>query len=618
MKPPFRKIRYLSNDLEVERRPNGEMILRLAHPLGDYDRNMLVPLRKWAAARPDVTWLAQRGADRSWRKISYAAGLGYVDAIAAALLARGLTEEDPVMVLSGNSIEHALIMYGAIAAGVPVSSISQAYSLMSNDHAKLVYVFDLIKPKILFVQNGRFFEAAISKLNLDGVEVVYVADAPSAIPATDFHDLLKTPVGPEVEAAYQRLGPDTVCKYLFTSGSTGMPKAVINTHRMLCANAAMSRSLVLDHDKWFAEDGPPVAVDWLPWSHTFGGNANLHGLLAAGGSLYIDDGRPLPGLFDETIANLREISPTTYLNVPVAYSMLLSAMEKDEAMAKTFFKKLRFCAYGGAALSQDLWERFQALAVKTTGERVIFTTGWGSTETAPTATSVFRESERVGMIGLPLPGVELKLVPSGPTYEVRVRGPLVTPGYFKEPKKTAESFDEEGFYCIGDAAKFEDPAHPELGLVFDGRVAEDFKLDTGTWVQAGKLRVDVVTAAAPAIQDAVVCGHDRKYVAVLAWPNYVGLPKIVTDEAALGSLETMLNANQLVEHVRQGLRAHNRANPGSSTAIKRVLFMAEPASLDGGEMTDKGYINQKAALTRRAHLVEKLYADPPGNDVIVI
>jgi len=618
MKPPFRKISYLSNDLEVERRPNGEMILRLAHPLGDYDRNMLVPLHKWAAERPDVPWLAQRGGDRNWRKITYGAGLGYVNAIAASLLARGLTEQDPVMVLSGNSIEHALIMYGAIAAGVPVSSISQAYSLMSNDHAKLVYVFDLIKPKILFVQNGRFFEAAISKLNLDGVEVVYVTDPPSAIPATDFHELLKTPVGPEVEAAYQRLGPDSVCKYLFTSGSTGMPKAVINTHRMLCANAAMSRSLVLDHDKWFAEDGPPVAVDWLPWSHTFGGNANLHGLLAAGGSLYIDDGRPLPGLFDETIANLREISPTTYLNVPVAYSMLLSAMEKDEAMAKTFFKKLRFCAYGGAALSQDLWERFQVLAVKTTGERVIFTTGWGSTETAPTATSVFRESERVGMIGLPLPGVELKLVPSGPTYEVRVRGPLVTPGYFKEPKKTAESFDEEGFYRIGDAAKFEDPAHPELGLVFDGRVAEDFKLDTGTWVQAGRLRVDVVTAAAPAIQDAVVCGHDRKYVAVLAWPNYVGLPKIVTDEAALGSLETMLNANQLVEHVRQGLRSHNRANPGSSTAVRRVLFMAEPASLDGGEMTDKGYINQKAALTRRAHLVEKLYADPPGNDVIVI
>ncbi|PWR22307.1 AMP-binding protein [Zavarzinia compransoris] len=618
MPPAFRKVSYLSNELDVERRDNGEIVLRLRHPLGDYDRNMIVPLRKWAAAEPDTLWLAQRGPDRAWRKIGYGQGLGYVNAIAAALLARGLGPDDAVMVLSGNSIEHALVMYGAIAAGVPVTSISQAYSLMSMDHAKLVYVFDLVRPKLIFVQNGRFFEAALSKLNLDGVEVVHVSDAPGSLPSTDFMDLVKTPVGPEVDAAFERLGPDTVCKYLFTSGSTGMPKAVINTHRMLCANAAMARSVVLDHEKWRAEEGPSVAVDWLPWSHTFGGNANLHGALVAGASLYIDDGRPLPGLFDETIANLQEISPTTYMNVPVAYSMLLSAMEKDEAMAKTFFKRLKFCAYGGAALSQDLWERFQQLAIRTTGERVVFTTGWGSTETAPVATSVFREAERVGMIGLPLPGVELKLVPVGHTYEVRVRGALITPGYYKEPKKTAEAFDAEGFYCIGDAAKFLDPEDPDQGLVFDGRVAEDFKLDTGTWVQAGKLRVDLVGAAAPVIQDAVICGHDRKYVAALAWPNWVGLPKVVTDEAALGSLDTMLNANQLVEHVRERVRAHNRANPGSSTAIKRVLFMAEPASLDGGEITDKGYINQKAALTRRAHLVEKLYADPPGNDVIVI
>ena len=618
MPPAFRKVNYLSNDLDVTRRDNGEIILRLRHELGDYDRNMLVPLRKWAAAEPETLWLAQRGPDRAWRKISYGQGLAYVNAIAAAVLARGLGPDDAVMVLSGNSLEHALMMYGAIAAGVPVSSISQAYSLMSMDHAKLVYVFDLIKPKIIFVQNGRFFEAALAKLNLDGVEVVHVTDAPGAIPSTDFMDLVETPVGPEVDAAFERLGPDSVCKYLFTSGSTGMPKAVINTHRMLCANAAMARSVVLDHQKWRAEEGPSVAVDWLPWSHTFGGNANLHGALVAGASLYIDEGRPLPGLFDETIANLQEISPTTYMNVPVAYSMLLSAMEKDEAMAKTFFKRLKFCAYGGAALSQDLWERFQQLAIRTTGERVIFTTGWGSTETAPVATSVFRESERVGMIGLPLPGVELKLVPVGHTYEVRVRGALITPGYFKEPKKTAEAFDAEGFYCIGDAAKFLDPEDPAQGLVFDGRVAEDFKLDTGTWVQAGRLRVDLVGAAAPVIQDAVICGHDRKYVAALVWPNWVGLPKVVTDEAAQSSLDTMLNSGQLLEHVRAGIRAHNRANPGSSTAIKRVLFMAEPPSMDGGEITDKGYINQKAALTRRAHLVEKLYADPPENDVIVI
>lgn len=618
MKPPFRKVNYLSNELEVEQRDDGSMILRLAHGLGSYDRNMIVPLRKWAEAEPDTLWLAQRDPDRSWRKITYGQGRAHVDAIAAALLARGLGQDSSVMVLSGNSIEHALFMYGAIAAGVPVSSISQAYSLMSMDHAKLRYVVDMVKPKVILVQNGRFFEAALAALDLDGVEVVHVTDAPGAIPSTDFMDLVKTPVGPEVEVAFEALGPDTVCKYLFTSGSTGMPKAVINTHKMLCANAAMLQSIIVDREAVRAAEGPAVVVDWLPWSHTFGGNANLHGALVQGASFYIDEGRPLPGLFDETIATLKEISPTTYMNVPVAYSMLLSAMEKDEAMAQTFFKKLKFCAYGGAALSQDLWERFQKLAVATTGERVVFTTGWGATETAPAATSVFWEAERVGMIGLPLPGVELKLVPTGGTYEVRVRGDLVTPGYYKDPKKTAESFDDEGFYMIGDAAKFLDPAQPTQGLVFDGRVAEDFKLDTGTWVQSGNLRVHLVTAAAPVIQDAVICGHDRKYVAALAWPNWVGLPKVVTDPAAQASLDTMLASGQLSDHVRQSVKRHNQANPGSSTTIRRVLFMAEPPSMDGGEITDKGYVNQKAALTRRADLVEKLYADPPGNDVIVI
>ncbi|MDD3446137.1 MAG: AMP-binding protein [Zavarzinia sp.] len=618
MKPPFRKVNYLSNDLDVTRRDDGNLILRLAHGLGDYDRNMIVPLRKWADTEPDTLWLAQRSPDRDWRKITYGEGRAHVEAIAAALLARGLGQSDSVMVLSGNSIEHALFMYGAIAAGVPVSSVSQAYSLMSMDHAKLRYVVDLVKPRVIMVQNGRFFEAALMALDLDGVEIVHVTDAPGSIPSTEFMDLVKTPVGPEVEAAFERLGPDTVCKYLFTSGSTGMPKAVINTHRMLCANAAMVQSVVVDREAIRAQEGPAVTVDWLPWSHTFGGNANLHGAVVAGASFYIDDGRPLPGLFDETIANLKEISPTTYMNVPVAYSMLLGAMEKDPAMAETFFKKLKFCAYGGAALSQDLWERFQQLAIRVTGERVVFTTGFGATETAPVATSVFRVSERVGMIGLPLPGVELKLVPVGATYEVRVRGALVTPGYYHDPKKTADAFDEEGFYRLGDAAKFLDPEQPDLGLVFDGRVAEDFKLDTGTWVQAGNLRVHLVTAAAPAIQDAVICGHDRKYVAALAWPNWVGLSKVVTDPVASASMDLMLGSNELVEHVRRGVKAHNQANPGSSTVIRRVLFMAEPPNMDAGEITDKGYINQKAALTRRADLVEKLYADPPGNDVIVI
>ncbi len=616
-KPPFRPIAYLPHDIETERRADGTIRLRSPVPLGDYDRHMIAPLRRHAADRAGQTWLAQRGPDGAWIHLGYAEGLAKVERIAAALLQRGLGADDAVMILSGNSLEHALLTYGAIAAGVPVAPVSQAYSLMSMDHAKLRYVFELIRPRLIFVQQGSFFETALAKLPLDGVEVVYAADPPS-FPATPFTDLLAVPPGPEVAAAQAALGPDTVAKYLFTSGSTGMPKAVINTHRMLCSNVKMAAMLMTDRPAVEAALGPEVVVDWLPWNHTFGGNANLHGLLHLGGTLYIDEGRPLPGLFDQTIENLREIAPTTYLNVPVAYAMLLGAMEKDDDLARTFFSRLRWCAYGGAALSQDLWERFQALAVRTVGERINFTTGYGATETAPIVSSVYWTTERVGLIGLPLPGVELKLVPTATALEVRVRGPIVTPGYRGAPAATAAAFDDEGFYCLGDAARFVDADDPAEGLVFDGRVSEDFKLDTGTWVQAGKLRVQAIAACSPALQDALVTGLDRPYIGLLAWPNWVGLQRIITDDAAKTSLATMLTSAQLVEHVRQGLRRHNEACPGSSTRVKRCLFMAEPPSLDGHEITDKGYINQKAGLARRAALVERLYADPPGEDVIVV
>lgn len=616
-KPPFRAISYLPHDIEVERRTDGSVLLRSPVALGPYDRHMIEPLRRHAADRAGQTWLAQRGPDRAWRHLSYGEALAKVERIAAALLKRGLGQGDAVMILSGNSLEHALLTYGAISAGVPVAPVSQAYSLMSMDHAKLRYVFDLIRPRLIFVQQGSFFETALGKLPRDGVEVVYAVDPPS-FAATPFDALLAVEPGPEVAAAQAALGPDTVAKYLFTSGSTGHPKAVINSHRMLCSNVRMAAMLMTDRAAVEAAQGPEVAVDWLPWNHTFGGNANLHGLLHIGGTLYIDEGRPLPGLFDQTIENLREISPTTYLNVPVAYAMLLGAMETDDDLARTFFKRLRWCAYGGAALSQDLWERFQALAIRTVGERINFTTGYGATETAPIVSSVYWETERVGLIGLPLPGVELKLVPTATTMEVRVRGPIVTPGYLRAPADTAAAFDAEGFYGLGDAAGFVDPGDPGQGLVFDGRVSEDFKLDTGTWVQAGKLRVQALSACSPALQDALVTGLDRPYIGLLAWPNWVGLQRIITDDAAKASLATMLTCAQLVEHVRQGLRRHNEACPGSSTRVKRCLIMAEPPSLDGSEITDKGYINQKAALARRAALVEKLYAEPPGNDVIVV
>ena len=612
--PPFRDPGYVEPKVEVERRPDGSIVLRNPHPLRAVPANLIQPIRKWAAEAPDRVWLGKRRAAKeglgSWELLTYADANRKVSAIAQALLDRGFNQQTPVMILSGNSIEHALMTYGAILAGVPVAPVSPSYSTMSSDFEKLRYVVDLIEPKLIFMQESAPFARGLAALDLNGVELVTV----DASRGTSFSDLTDTAPGEAVEQSYARLAPGMVAKYLFTSGSTGMPKAVITTQEMMCVNSVMPKSVTLEEEN----EEPPVLLNWLPWNHCFGGNAILNNLLVAGGTLYIDGGRPVPGGFAETVANLREIAPTAYSNVPAAYTMLADELERDDELAKNFFSRLRTLAYGGAALSQDLYERIQRVAIRAVGERIAFSSGYGATETAPTITNVHWPTERMGLLGLPLPGIELKLAPVGLKMEVRVRGACITKGYYKNPEKTRDAYDEEGFYRLGDGARFVNPDNPLEGLVFDGRVAEDFKLDTGTWVQAGKLRVDLVGAAAPVIQDAVICGHDRKYVAALAWPNWVGLPKVVTDEAAQSSLDTMLNSSQLLEHVRAGVRAHNRANPGSSTAIKRVLFMAEPPSMDGGEITDKGYINQKAALTRRAHLVEKLYADPPGNDVIVI
>jgi feruloyl-CoA synthase len=616
-KPPFRHVDFIEARVEAIRREGGEVILRSPHPMRPAAPNLIEPLRRWAASQPDATWLAQRGPDRAWRHLSYADARAKVDAIAQALIDRGLGQSDAVMILSGNSIEHALMTYGAIAAGVPVAPVSQAYSLMSGDHAKLKFVFELIGPKVVFLQSGPPFAKALDALDLSGVEIVTVGEAPPGRAATSFESLLATRPGAAVEEAYDRLDHATICKYLFTSGSTGMPKAVINTHGMLCSNAAMAQSIFRDPDRLREEQGPQVIIDWLPWNHTFGGNANLNGILNQGGTMYIDGGRPVPGQFEESLQNLREISPTYYSNVPAAYAVLAGAMERDPELRRTFFKRLRYIAYGGATLPTDLFDRFQALAVAETGERIVFTTGWGSTETAPTATSVYWASERVGLIGLPYPGVELKLVPSGTKTEIRVRGPIVTPGYHKRPDLTAAAFDEEGFYRIGDAARFVDPEDPARGLVFDGRVAEDFKLDTGTWVHAGTLRIKALEAVAPVLQDALVAGQDKPFIGILGFPNVAAIKEIVTDQRAHESLDTLLASGELAEHIRQGLRRHNAANPGSSTRIERALVMTEPPSLDGNEITDKGYINQGAALARRKDLVEKLYADPPGNDVIV-
>ena len=613
-KPAFRRIEWLERDLAVERRPDGVIIMKSRIPLKAYETHLPASLTKWAVAKADRTWLAQRaGSDRHWRKLSYGEAKRTADALTQGILNLKLPEGRPVAILSGNSIEHALMTMAAMQARIPAAPVSPAYSLMSQDHAKLKYLFGLIKPALVMVQDGPAFEKALKALDLDGVTVVHVARPCEGVTSIAFADLAATPVTRDVEDSIAKITPDTVGKLLFTSGSTGMPKAVINTQAMMCANAAMMMQ-VRPRDP----NGPPSTyLDWMPWNHTMGGNALFNPVLTEGGTLYIDDGRPMPGMIEETLRNLHEISPTYYANVPAGYAALAAAMEKDDALCRSFFKNLGLMAYGGARLPDDLYDRMQALAVRATGERIVFYTGWGSTETAPTSTGTYWDTERVGLIGLPFPGVELKLIPTGPKYEIRVRGINVTPGYYGQPELTKAAFDDEGFYRIGDAATFVDDNDPAQGLIFAGRVVEDFKLTTGTFVQVGPLRTDAIAAASPVVQDALVTGQDRPFVGLLAWPNLHACRQIVGDPEA--SYEDVVNHPAVMACLKRGLQAHNAACAGaSSLRVARAMLMTEPASIDGNELTDKGYINQRAGLDRRAALVERLYAERPGEDVIVL
>lgn len=615
MQAPFKPIDFLSRDVKVERRGDGTILLQSNHALTPYEKHVPAFLAKWAGEAPGRVWLAQRrGPDREWLKVTYGEAKRQVDSVTQALLDRGFGPDRPVMILSSNSIEFALLTMASMQARAPLSPVSPAYSVMSQDHAKLRYVFDLIKPGLVFVQNGEVYAKALAALDLEGVLLVHVDKPPPRMPSLAWSELVATEATDAVARSIGQIDGKTVGKFLLTSGSTGMPKAVINTQEMMCANIAMGR---MSRSRK-PEDLPAVMLDWLPWNHTMGGNATFQGNLADGGTTYIDDGKPLPGLFEETLRNLREVSPTYFANVPAGYAMLATALEKDESLAKRFFRNLNSLAYGGATLPSDLYDRMEALAVKHTGFRLPFVTGWGSTETAPTATTVHWASERVGLIGLPYPGVQLKLVPTDEAgrYELRLKSVIVTPGYFRRPDLTAQMFDEEGFYKIGDAGRFVDPRDPSWGLIFDGRVVEDFKLLSGTFVLVGTLRTTAIAAASPVLQDAVICGQDRDFVGLLGFPNIAACRRLADDEGARLTPAELLAHPAVVGVLREGLAGMNAEGKGSSMRIKRAILMAEPASVDGHEITDKGYINQRATLERRKALVDRLYAG--GEEVIDI
>jgi feruloyl-CoA synthase len=525
-------------------------------------------LVRWAREAPDRTFLAERRAG-AWVRVTYAQALARVRGLAQALLDRGLSASRPLAILSGNSIEHALLALAAMHAGVPVAPVSPAYSLASKDHAKLRALIDVLRPGAVWA-HGAAFAPALRALGVSPLELTEVAPT-------------------SVDEAFAAVTPDTVAKILFTSGSTGTPKGVVNTHRMLCSNQAAIAA------GWpFLADRPPVIVDWLPWSHTFGANHNFNMILAHGGTLYIDDGKPAPGAFDATLANLREVPSTLYFNVPRGFDMLAGALETDAELRATFFRDLELVFYAAAALSPATWDRLAAVAARA-GANPAMVSAWGSTETSPLVTQVHFPIDRAGVIGLPAPGLALAFAPSGDKLEMRVRGPSVTPGYWL-PGGAIEPapVDELGFYPMGDAGRLADDDHPERGVVFDGRTAENFKLASGTWVHVGELRIALIAACSPLVADAVITGHDRHEIGALVF-------------ATPGSDATAL---------AEGLRRCNAGRTASSTRIARVLVLAEPPSIDAGEITDKGYLNQRAILSRRAADVARLYAGGP--DVILL
>jgi feruloyl-CoA synthase len=544
-------------------------------PLVEYTPDITSWLAHWARESPTRTFLAERRGDGSWRRLTYADAAAHVASIAAALRRNGWTRR-PVMALSGNSIDQALLMLACFTARVPFAPVSPAYSLMSRDFSKLRYIAELIEPGLVYADPVAPFTRALAALEPRSIDVL-----PSIEP-------LLSERGDDLDLPFD---PDSTAKILFTSGSTGQPKAVINTHRMLAVNQQMMLQC------WpFLAQSPPVLLDWLPWNHTFGGNHNFNMVLRHGGTLFIDGGRPVPPLIAETVRNLRDVSPTIYFNVPSGFASLLPHLEEDDELAHAFLRDLALIFYAGAALPQDLWTRLERLAIRHLGAPIAMTSAWGTTETSPLATSAHFAIDRAGVIGLPVPGVEIKLAPYGTQMEIRARGPNVTPGYFGRPDLTRDAFDDEGFYRSGDAGRFADPDAPGKGLLFAGRIAEDFKLQTGTWVHVGALRVAVLTACAPALQDAVICGHDREEVGIIAWAA----------PTAVGVCET----------IRAGLARHNRGHAGRSERVARVLLLSEPPSIDANEITDKGYINQRAVLERRCADVDRLFGDDA--DVIVI
>src|SRR5579863_7141327 len=607
---PLRAISFGDPAVSVDRRADGTIYLRPHQALSDYPVRLTDSLYHWAEAAPDRVFMAERDASGGWRKMIYAGLLEVSRHVASALLARGLSAERPIMILSGNSIDHAIVAFGAMLAGVPFCPVSPAYSLLSKDFSKLSAAMKLLTPGLVFVDDAEKFAPALRANVPHETEIAASRGALPGRALTGLADLLATPLHPDLDAVHRAIGPDRIVKFLLTSGSTGNPKAVINTQRMLCANQVMIRETMA-----FLKDEPPVLVDWLPWNHTFGGNHNIGLVLFNGGSMYLDAGKPVPGGIEETVRNLSEISPTVYFNVPKGFESLLPYLRDDPGLRRKFFRRLHAMFFSGAAMSPYVWNSLDELSVAETGFRVPMLTGLGATETAPFSISVTPRTSRSGHIGLPVFGNEAKLVPVNGKLDLRVIGPNVTPGYWRQPELTASAFDEEGFYKFGDAAKPVDATDLSAGFDFDGRIAEDFKLTSGTWVSVGPLRARFIAACAPLVRDVVIAGINRDEITAVVVLDLDGCrlinPALPSDDIALNARDPKVR-----EEFRRRFASFASASTGSSTRIARALLLDTPLSIDRGEVTDKGSVNQRAVLEHRKALVDMLYSPTLSADVI--
>ena len=609
---PLRAISFGDPAVSIDRRADGTIYLRPKIALGDYPARLTDRLHHWAATEPNRIFMAERDANGGWRQITYAQLLTAARHIASGLLARGLSAERPVVILSGNSVDHALVAFGALYAGIPLCPVSPAYSLVSKDYGKLAFLMKLLTPGLVFTDDAAKFADAI-RANVPGDTEIVVSrgDVPGR-DVTMLSALLASPEHPGLDAAHDAIGPDTIAKFLLTSGSTGNPKAVINTQRMICANQVMLRETMA-----FLKDEPPVIVDWLPWNHTFGGNHNIGLTLYNGGSMYLDAGKPMPGGIEETVRNLREISPTVYFNVPKGYESLLPYLRDDTALRAKFFHRLHAMFFSGAAMSPYIWNSIDELAVQETGFRVPMLTGLGATETAPYFMAVSPATSRSGHVGLPVSGNEAKLVPDNGKLEVRAKGPNVTPGYWRQPELTAKAFDEEGFYKFGDALKPADPNDLNAGFDFDGRIAEDFKLASGTWVSVGPLRARFIAACAPLVRDVVIAGINRDELSALVVLDLDGC-RLINPALPPDDLAAMASDPLIRGAFRERFVKFLAMSTGSSTRITRAVLLNTPMSIDRGEVTDKGSINQRAVLEHRSRLIDEIYAPAPAAEIITL